>query len=83
MCILKVAFKIIDNIMKKEILIKFGKKVREIRTKQNLSQEKLATKAGVHRTYIGMIERAEKNITLENIEKVAKALGLSVKELFN
>ena len=69
--------------MKKEILIKFGKKVREIRVKQNLSQEKLATKAGVHRTYIGMIERAEKNITLENIEKVAKALGLSVKELFN
>jgi len=82
-CILKVAFKIIDNIMKKEILIKFGKKVREIRVRQNLSQEKLATKAGVHRTYIGMIERAEKNITLENIEKVAKALGLSVKELFN
>ena len=83
MCILKVAFKIIDNIMKKEILIKFGKKVREIRVKQNLSQEKLARKADVHRTYIGMIERAEKNITLENIEKVAKALGLSVKELFN
>lgn len=83
MCILKIAFKNIDNIMKKEILIKFGKKVREIRIKQNLSQEKLATKAGVHRTYIGMIERAEKNITLENIEKVAKALGLSVKELFN
>jgi len=82
-CILKIAFKIIDNIMKKEILIKFGKKVREIRVRQNLSQEKLATKAGVHRTYIGMIERAEKNITLENIEKVAKALGLSVKELFN
>lgn len=69
--------------MKKEILVKFGKKVREIRIKQNLSQERLATKAGVHRTYIGMIERAEKNITLENIEKVAKALGLSVKELFN
>ena len=83
MCILKIAFKIIDNIMKKEILIKFGKKVREIRVKQNLSQEKLATKAGVHRTYIGMIERAEKNITLESIEKVANALGLSVKELFN
>ena len=83
MCILKVAFKIVDNIMKKEILIKFGKKVREIRVKQNLSQERLAAKAGVHRTYIGMIERAEKNITLENIEKISKALGLSVKELFN
>lgn len=69
--------------MKKKILIKFGKKVRAERMKQNLSQENLASKAGVHRTYIGMIERAEKNITLENIEKVAKALGLSVKELFN
>lgn len=69
--------------MKKEILIKFGRKVRETRIKQNLSQEKLAIKAGVHRTYIGMIERAEKNITLENIEKVAKALGLRVKELFD
>lgn len=67
--------------MKKEILIKFGKKVREIRIKQNLSQEKLATKANVHRTYIGMIERAEKNITLENIEKVAKALKMNINEL--
>lgn len=69
--------------MKKGILIQFGKKVRETRIKQNLSQEKLAIKAGVHRTYIGMIERAEKNITLENIEKVAQALGLRVKELFD
>jgi len=48
-----------------------------------LSQEELANRAGVHRTYIGMIERAEKNITLENIEKIAKALGAPVKELFN
>ncbi|PIV42016.1 MAG: transcriptional regulator [Candidatus Nealsonbacteria bacterium CG_4_10_14_0_2_um_filter_40_15] len=69
--------------MKKDILIKFGKKVREERTKLGLSQEELANRAGVHRTYIGMIERAEKNITLENIEKIAKALGAPVKELFN
>ena len=54
--------------MKKEVLIKFGKRVREERLKQNLSQEQLASKAGVHRTYIGMVERAEKNITLENIK---------------
>lgn len=67
--------------MKKEILIKFGHTVREERMKQNFSQEKLASKAGVHRTYIGMIERAEKNITLENIEKIAKALGIKVSEL--
>lgn len=61
---------------KSTILVKFGEKVRKERTKRGLSQEKLAELAGVHRTYIGMIERAEKNITLENIEKVAKALEL-------
>ncbi|PJA64149.1 MAG: transcriptional regulator [Candidatus Portnoybacteria bacterium CG_4_9_14_3_um_filter_43_11] len=48
--------------IKKEILIKFGKKVRDERVKLGLSQEALAARAGVHRTYIGMIERAEKNI---------------------
>jgi len=67
--------------MNKTILEKFGEKVREERLKQNLSQEELASRAGVHRTYIGMIERAEKNITLENIEKIAKALGLKPSEL--
>ena len=69
--------------MKREILIKFGNKVRKERTKLGLSQEGLAVKAGVHRTYIGMIERAEKNITLENIEKVAKALGLKLSDFFS
>ena len=69
--------------MKRGILIKFGNKVRKERAKLGLSQEKLATKVGVHRTYIGMIERAEKNITLENIEKVAKALGLKLSDFFS
>ena len=68
--------------MKREVLIKFGQKVREERARLSLSQEELASRAGVHRTYIGMIERAEKNITLENIEKVAKALGLKISEFF-
>ena len=67
--------------MSKTTLEKFGEKVREERLKQGLSQEELASRAGVHRTYIGMIERAEKNITLENISKVAKALGLSISQL--
>lgn len=67
--------------MKKDILVKFGKKVREERTKLKLSQETLAHQAGVHRTYIGMIERGEKNITLENIEKIANALKLSIRDL--
>jgi len=56
--------------------------VRIERTKLGISQEELASRAGVHRTYIGMIERAEKNITLENIEKVCKALDLSISDFF-
>lgn len=68
--------------MKKNVLIKFGIKVREERLKRELSQEEFADITGVHRTYIGMIERAEKNITLENIEKIAKGLNLNIKELF-
>lgn len=68
--------------MKREILVKFGKKVRAQRANLGLSQEELASRAGVHRTYIGMIERAEKNITLENIEKVAKALNLKLTDFF-
>lgn len=67
---------------KEQILIKFGEKVREERKKKGLSQEQLAEKAGVHRTYIGMIERGEKNITLANIEKIAKALDLEFADLF-
>lgn len=69
--------------MKKPILIKFGQRVREERMKLGLSQERLAAKAGVHRTYIGMIERAEKNITLENIEKICKALNLHIQDIFS
>lgn len=67
--------------MNKTTLEKFGDKVREERHKKGLSQEELASMAGVHRTYIGMIERAEKNITLSNIEKIAKALGIKPSEL--
>ncbi len=66
-----------------DILKKFGDKVRDIRKQLNLSQEELADKAGVHRTYIGMIERAEKNITLLNIEKIANALEVSIKDFFS
>lgn len=69
--------------MSKNILRKFGKRVREERIKQNFSQEELAERANMHRTYIGMIERAEKNITLENIAKIAKALNIKMKNLLN
>lgn len=65
-----------------EILKKFGNRVRELRKERNISQEELADKADLHRTYIGMIERAEKNITLMNIEKIANALEVSIKDFF-
>ena len=69
--------------VKQKILIIFGQRCREIRKRKNLSQEELAFKADLHRTYIGMIERAEKNITLINIEKIAIALKVNIKELIN
>ncbi|OGS19366.1 MAG: transcriptional regulator [Elusimicrobia bacterium RIFOXYA2_FULL_40_6] len=69
--------------MKKDVLVKFGKKVKEQRLKMGLSQEKLAARAKVHRTYIGMIERAEKNITLKNINKIATALNMELSDMFN
>lgn len=68
---------------KKEILIKFGESVRKLRKEKRLSQEQLAFKAGLHRTYIGMIERAEKNITLVNIEKIALALNVNIQKFFS
>ena len=66
---------------KQPILLLFGQSVQQHRKALGLSQEQLADKAGVHRTYIGMIERAEKNITLCNMEKIAKALEIDIKNL--
>ena len=66
---------------KSPILELFGQNVRKLRVERGLSQEQLADKAGLHRTYIGMIERAEKNITLCNMEKIAKALSVSIDNL--
>ena len=68
---------------KEKILVTFGKRVRKFRKEKGLSQEQLAFKADLHSTYIGMIERAEKNITLLNIEKIAKALDVNLQKLFS
>ncbi len=63
------------------ILIKFGKKVRLYRLKKKLSQEKLAELTDLHRTYIGQIESGKRNVALMNISKIAKALGVSPRDL--
>lgn len=65
------------------ILDVLAQNVQKRRKALGLSQEQLAERAGLHRTYIGMIERSEKNITLRNIEKIAKALNVSIKDLFD
>jgi len=65
----------------KNIIEIFGENVQKYRKEKQISQEKLAELAGVHRTYVGMIERAEKNITLRNMEKIAKALDVKIKDL--
>lgn len=69
------------SLLKVDILNVFGRNVRRLREAQNLSQEELAERAQVHRTYVGMVERAEKNITLRNIEKFSKALQVPLSEL--
>lgn len=59
-----------------------GDRIRNIRKEKGLSQEELAFKASLHSTYIGQIERGEKNATLESIEKIASALNVTLEELF-
>ena len=66
-----------------DIKQRFWQKVRDLRKEKWISQEKLAEKAKLHRTYIWMIERGERNVTIENIEKLAKALGVSMQDLFS
>ncbi len=68
----------ISNINKK-----VGAKIRKLRKTKGWSQEKLALEANLHRAYIGQIERGEKNIGLKNLEKIAKTLGIKLKDIMS
>lgn len=61
----------------------FGKNVRLQREKLKISQEKLAELCDLHRTYIGAIERGERNVSLENIQRIAEGLQIKISDLFN
>jgi transcriptional regulator with XRE-family HTH domain len=65
-----------------QIQKEFGERVRELRKQKGLSQEALALACDLDRTYIGGVERGERNISLINIYKIAEALGVNAKDLF-
>ncbi len=70
------------NLLASSILVRFGHAVRSKRLSLGLTQEELAEKAELHRTYIADIERGTRNVSLQNIEKLALALGCSLETLF-
>ena len=67
--------------MKDEILKRFAKRVSILRKKKGWLQEELGKRSGLHRTYIGSIERNERNVSLINVDKIAKALAVSADSL--
>ena len=62
--------------------LRFGARVRELRVEREWSQEDLGNRAGIHRTYIGAVERGEQNVSLTNIVRIARAFDLTLAELF-
>jgi transcriptional regulator with XRE-family HTH domain len=64
-------------------LRRFGARVRALRLRSGMSQEALAAKAGIHRTYIGGVERGERNLGLKNVLRIAEALGVPATRLFS
>ena len=72
----------IARVRQSQVQRHFGERVRELRKQKNLSQEALAHICDLDRTYVGGVERGERNISLLNINKIAQALGVSARELF-
>ena len=69
--------------MQDDPVIRFGKRVRELRDSQAITQDELAHRAGMDRSYVGQIERGEKNITIKGIYKLASALGVRASSLLD
>jgi transcriptional regulator with XRE-family HTH domain len=65
-----------------DIKARFGRRLRELRQARGLSQEELAFRAGLHRTYVSSAERGERNVSLVNLERLANALGVHIRDLF-
>ena len=69
--------------MSREFFVQFGQRIRQYRLQKQMSQEALGLEAGISGAFIGMIERAEKDVTLSNVYKISKALNISMPDLFN
>ena len=65
-----------------KIEMRFGQRVKELRLKQNISQEELAFRCGLSKNYISDVERGTRNISLRSIEKIADGFAINIKELF-
>lgn len=74
---------VLPALSRAEILKRFGETLREHRQRAGLSQEKLAAKAGIDRTYVGGAERGERNVALVNIVRLAEALNINAAELLD
>jgi transcriptional regulator with XRE-family HTH domain len=69
-------------VLNQTLIQEFGKRIRQLRTERNLSQEELSFLTGFHRTYIGMVERGERNLSLSNVGVFAEVFDMSISELF-
>jgi transcriptional regulator with XRE-family HTH domain len=72
---------LVGRIALDNVQIRFGLRLRQVRKRRGVSQEKLGDMAGLHRTYVSSIERGERNVSLVNIERLAMALGVDMAEL--
>ena len=66
----------------KDIKFRFGQRLRELRRERGLSQEELAFRAGLHRTYVSSVERGQRNVALVNLEKLSRVLEIDIADLF-
>ena len=72
----------VNEVPPSAMLLALGQRIRELRTEQGYSQEAFADRCGVHRTFMGTIERGESNLSFSNIAKVAATLGITLSDLF-
>lgn len=66
-----------------EITVQIGKRIKTLRLQHNMSQEQLALEAGIDRSYVGQVERFEKNVTVVTLQKIAHSLGLTINEFLD